>query len=308
VRDIKFPEGKVSETGAISSALHDNIPGLGVTFPLDDVRADVREAQSEQESATEIDVAPPKIIVMDHAAVLVLIDGDPVYVDAEGTSLRRVANTPFFIVQVNSSGELFLKGGDSWYHATAIEGPWTVTSEPPREAVTLSEQSAGKGENGEAAPSEAPQAPPRAAAPNAKRAEGPPEIVVSTVPAELIASDGPLKMSPVSGTGLLYASNTPARLFLEIATQQYYLLISGRWYFTKDLHGTWSSVAAESLPGDFSRIPPGSPVDGVLPSVPGTPPAKEAILDAEVPQVAQVDRHEAASTVEYDGRPQFAPI
>ncbi len=46
----------------------------------------------------------------------------------------------------------------------------------------------------------------------------------------------------------------------------------------------------------------------VLYAVPGTDVAKEAVLDAQLPQTATVDRKKAALTVEYDGEPKFETI
>ena len=135
-----------------------------------------------------------------------------------------------------------------------------------------------------------------------------PEIIVSTEPTELIATDGPMQLAPIQGTGLLYASNTPSRLFLEITTQKRFILISGRWYTALSMSGQWLNIASEKLPVDFKNIPPGSECDDVLASVAGTIPAKEAVYDAQIPQMAEVDRTITASQVEYDGNPQFEPI
>jgi len=135
-----------------------------------------------------------------------------------------------------------------------------------------------------------------------------PEIVISTEPTELIATDGPIQLVPIEGTGLLYASNTPSRLFLEIKTQRRFILISGRWYTALSITGPWVFIASDKLPEDFKNIPPGSECDDVLASVAGTIPAKEAIFDAQIPQMAEVDRSDATTQVEYDGDPQFDPI
>jgi hypothetical protein len=97
-------------------------------------------------------------------------------------------------------------------------------------------------------------------------------------------------------------------VFLEIKTQKYFLLISGRWFTAKSLAGAWTSIASDKLPDDFKKIPPGSVCDDVLADVAGTVPAKEAVFDAQIPQMAEVDRADATSQVEYDGDPQFEPI
>ena len=46
-----------------------------------------------------------------------------------------------------------------------------------------------------------------------------PRIVVSTEPADLIVADGEPKYTPISGTDLLYMSNTESDIIMEIASQ-----------------------------------------------------------------------------------------
>jgi hypothetical protein len=298
VRRIKFPKGMGTGASEISAALEDQMPFLDLTFSLDLLLESLETAQKERESARELDVTPPKIIVMNVPAVLVLIDGDPVLTDVEGTSLKRVINTPYFLVQEPSSGQFYLRGGAIWYRASNVAGPWRPMENPPKAAVDLSDQLISEDES---------EADSTASDVSSKTGKIP-EIVVSTVPAELIATDGPAQFSPVDGTGLLYVSNTSSRLFREIATQQYYVLLSGRWYRAKTLTGPWTYVASRRLPADFAKIPPGSPCDDVLSSVAGTTPAREAMLDAQIPQTAEVDRATATTDVQYDGDPEFEPI
>jgi hypothetical protein len=133
-------------------------------------------------------------------------------------------------------------------------------------------------------------------------------IVVSTSPAELIQSDGKPNWTPISGTDLSYVSNSPNDIFQNQGDGKYYVLISGRWYSSGSLTGGWHYVAANALPANFARIPEGSPKDNVLASVAGTEAAREAIMDAQIPQTAKVDRNSASTTVDYNGDPKFAPI
>jgi hypothetical protein len=55
-------------------------------------------------------------------------------------------------------------------------------------------------------------------------------LIVKTEPTELVVSDGPPTWTPVEGIELLYMENTDANAFLELTTQRYYVLLSGRWY------------------------------------------------------------------------------
>jgi hypothetical protein len=103
-------------------------------------------------------------------------------------------------------------------------------------------------------------------------------------------------------------TNTDNNIFLTIDKQMYYILVSGRWYNSAGLKGPWTYVAADKLPPDFARIPEGSEKDIVLASVAGTDAAKEAVMDAQIPQTASVDRKTATCTVKYDGDPKFVQI
>ncbi len=86
-------------------------------------------------------------------------------------------------------------------------------------------------------------------------------------------------------------------------------MTSGRWFRAKSLEGPWS-YAEGNLPKDFAMIPPNSPPARVLPSVPGTQEAEDAVLLAQIPTTAIVNRDQAEAKVKvsYDGQPQFKPI
>ena len=134
-------------------------------------------------------------------------------------------------------------------------------------------------------------------------------VFVSTTPTELLQTDGPAQYSPIEGTQLLYVTNSPNKVFLDLRTQNHYALISGRWYRTTTLaQGQWSYVPAASLPGDFAMIPAEHPTESVRAAVPGTPQAREAVIANTVPQVATVARSAAHLEITYDGNPVFQPI
>jgi hypothetical protein len=136
-----------------------------------------------------------------------------------------------------------------------------------------------------------------------------PELYVSTTPAELIQTEGQPSFAPIDGTGLLDVSNTEANLVLDPTQGQYYALLSGRWFRTKNLMtGHWDYIPHDQLPADFAKIPENHPKGAVLASVAGTPQAREATIDNSIPQTAQVDRKTANLTLDYDGQPQLKPI
>jgi hypothetical protein len=135
-----------------------------------------------------------------------------------------------------------------------------------------------------------------------------PALLVSTVPAELIQTEGAANLVPIEGTDLMQVQNSDNALFFYDSNQRYYVLLSGRWFNAKSPEGLWAFVPYRQLPKDFAKIPPTHPKANALVSVPGTPQANEAVIANSIPQTATVQRHEAKLELTYDGAPQFKPI
>jgi hypothetical protein len=96
--------------------------------------------------------------------------------------------------------------------------------------------------------------------------------------------------------------------FFHEPSREVYLLLSGRWFKAKSLHGPWTYVGGNELPPDFAKIPANTPQGMVLSSVPNTPQAELAVLSTSVPTTATVNRRETTTQVTYDGEPKFKPI
>jgi len=138
--------------------------------------------------------------------------------------------------------------------------------------------------------------------------EAPPVVYVSTTPAELVVTRGEPEYAPIAETNLLYLTNTDSDIFMDPKSQQYYVLLAGRWFKALSTNGPWTWVQGDQLPRDFSRIAADSPKGHVLASIPGTEQAREAVIENQIPQTATVKRSEAKLDVRYDGPPQFKPI
>ncbi len=82
---------------------------------------------------------------------------------------------------------------------------------------------------------------------------------------------------------------------------------SGRWFRANRLGGPWAA-ASDDLPEDFGKIPEEHSKASVLIAIPGTERAKEAVIEAQIPQKITVKRDETTARVEYQGEPQFAEI
>jgi len=296
-RDLKvvqtrFPEDIADLQNALADALVAESPGWNLDFSLDRLEADLQTVAAEQESLQELNTAPPDIVYRDHPALLVTLDGQPVLRAIEDSPYQAVINTPYPLIF--DGQRYFLNvARDVWYRAERATGPFRFEATPPAGIAALVQQSA------EDAAVEAPAEPVTAA--NA------PEIVVATRPSELIVTDGPAVFVPLVDD-LLVLQNSDDDVFMHVGSQQFYIVLAGRWYHAKSLDGPWSYRAANQLPPAFANIPRDSEQADALTHVAGTVEAQEAVLDAQVPQTAAVARGPADVEVTYDGEPDFRPV
>ena len=274
------------------------------TISLDQLEAALGTLAAEQKSSGEpLDNTPPTIISSEVPAILVYIDGEPAYRPVDGTALQRVINTRPLLLK-DAQGKHYLRVFDGWMVADAVSGPYArLTSSLPdlekaRKAAIQSRQVdllTGQSDAKDKVPSLA--KPPV------------PQIHIATAPTELIVTDGPAQWQPIQGTKLLYVTNTTGHIFKEVADQDSYLLISGRWFRASDMQGPWTFVPADKLPADFANIPDDSAKENVKASVAGTPQAREAAIAATIPQTSAVKKSQLKmSAPAFDGAPQLKAI
>ncbi len=239
---------------------------------------------------------PPRIVYVQSPTILVPIDGEPVLRDTAAPGLLRVVNTRALILQDQVANRYFLSVSGYWLEAPTLEDRWAEAQVRPMaldeaRRKALAEGSVDLLEDDEAV------------------GRGVPKVIVSTGPTELVQTDGPPQYAPVGRTELLFVTNSPNRLFLDLRTQTHYVLLAGRWYRTPSLaRGPWDYVPGADLPADFAMIPADHPTASVRAAVPGTGEAQESVIVNSVPQIATVKRSAARLEIAYDGAPEFRPI
>ena len=270
---------------------------------LERIEANLAITQADKRgNAVPLKNEPPTIYSRSTPALLLLIDGDPVLRPVEGSNLNRIVNTRNLIVQ--DAGAYYLPIAGRWFQSASATGAWTLAASAPA-GVQAVRDAIAKDENQTQIdlvldPGEDIQA--------LLEKGTAPEIIVSTVPAELIVTQGKPQMKPVTGTQLLYVVNTTGDILLDLKDQSYYVPLTGRWYRAKSLDGPWQFVAGNDLPKDFAKIPSDDPKSSVLATVPGTPAAQEAVIANSIPQTAEVSREEAKFEPKYDGEPRFDDV
>lgn len=295
VTDVRFPNNPDSaKVNKLKQIIEEDSKNWNLKISLDELAASLEEAEDAQALQDNINTKPPKIFYQSEPTMLVIIDGEPKMDDIEKSKLKRVVNTPFGIFYDGASKTYYLNGNGIWYEATELKGAWKQNNKLTGEMKALADELVKKG----SIPN-----------PDTVDLSFVPKVIVSTEPAELIQTNGKPDFETIKGTNLLYASNSESQIFMDVTSQKYYILVTGRWYTSGSLeNGPWTYVASDKLPADFAKIPVGTEKDVVLSSVAGTSQAEDAVKDAMIPQTASVDRKTATTTVTYDGDPKFSKV
>ena len=246
---------------------------------------------------------PPKILLSTRPAILVYVDGAPVYQPVKQTKLERAINTRVLLLR--QKNDHFMKVFDGWLTAEALEGPWKVLK---KESSDLKQALADAKASGQV--DFLPGGNPNDAVtlPSLKSGKVP-AIFVATTPSELVVTEGEPSYVPIPGTELEYVKNTTGNMFRHTADQKLYLLISGRWFRAAASDGPWEYVASDALPKDFAKIPDDSEKENVKAAVAGTPQAKEALIANAIPQTAEVKiQATKIDPPKFDGEVKLAPI
>jgi hypothetical protein len=285
-----------------AATLRQDFPNHARAISLDTLEAGlaIPPAASKPE---HLNNTPPKIIISTRPAVLISVDGPPAWRPVAGTQLERVINTRALLLK-DQSGHYYLHLFDGYLVASSITGTWRVASAPPAGA-DVAEKLADSGQVDllKGKPDATTHNPP------SLKTVITPEIFVATTPTELVTFTGQPEYASIPGTDLLYASNTSGDVFKLLTDQENYILISGRWYRSSSLSGSWQFVPANQLPKDFANIPDTSPKENVKASVPGTPQAAEALIANSIPQSTAVSRSAPMQAPpQTDGPMQLAPI
>ncbi len=274
--------------------LEEEIQSWNLVMSLDVLQASLSEVENLSQLSDQINNNPPKIYFRTTPSALVMIDGEPKFKADQTAGLEYVVNTAFFIVKDTKSSMYYINGGNFWYSSKSISEGWSTTTSVPENIKSFAEKNAQKNQEEE------------------KTADTPttaPDIIISTVPAELILVDGEIDYKPIDQTSLLYVANSENDIIMNITSQEHFILIAGRWYYSTSLKdGDWEFTDPEALPADFSKIPDNSEMADVRGSIPGTPEAQDALLEQSIPQTATIDRKEAKFEATYDGDPKFSKI
>jgi hypothetical protein len=293
ITDASFPDldkSKVQEiTMEIGSTLKDGVIGL------DRVLSGLDKSQIIPKNVDGVKADPPQIFFSKKPAILVNIDGAPIWSPIMGNDLQYAVNTNWDLFLHGPSKIYYLRNEQSWLRTSTLEGGWVPATLPD------SFKKLPNDENWKEV---------IVAVPGKKLSEDKaPQVFLTDKPSEMILLKGEPKYEKVDDTANLYwVSNTESDVFREGKTGSVYYLVTGRWFRAPDFTGPWS-FASLDLPEDFKKISMEHERSRVLASVPGTTQAAEAVLLAQVPETALINKKTVqAPQIVYQGDPKFEPI
>jgi hypothetical protein len=296
VTESSFPGMANDQLKAVVAEIVALVPRGTFVIGLDRILARLDKSQIIPKNVADIKADPPVIFYSTTTAVLMNVDGDPIWSPIKDNDLKFAVNTNWDLFQHTTTNAYYLRYNKSWFTASDVKGPWKPTTKLPDSFKTLPDDNGNWKDVKAAVPGQA------------LESAQTPKVFVSTAPSELILLRGAPNYQLVEGTRLLWVSNSEADLFRLGKSGPVYFLVSGRWFTAPDFTGPWT-FATQTLPEDFKKIPLSHPRSNVLASVPGTDQAAEAVLLAQVPQTATVNKKTVkAPEVDYDGQPQFQPI
>ena len=301
VTETSFPNAPNDQVKEIAGEIVKHGPQGENVIALDRVLARLDKSQIIPKNVADVKADPPPIFYSASDAILVNIDSDPIWSPIMGNDLKFAVNTNWDLFQYTTDNTYFLRYEKSWLKAADLKGPWQPAGKLPDSFKTLPGEKDKENDNWKEV---------RDALPGKSlNASQVPKVFVSTTPAEMILLRGPASYVTVGNTKLLWVNNTESDVFRMTRTGPVYFLTSGRWFSAPDFAGPWT-FATLSLPPEFKQIPLSHDRSRVLASVPGTDQAAEAVLLAQIPQIATVNKKQIkAPDVAYDGgMPQFQPI
>ncbi len=295
ITESNFPTLERDQLRPVIEEIQAAVPLNHRVISLDRVLANIDKSTIVPKNVEGVRADPPTIFFSKTPAILVNIDGNPIWSPIPGNELKTAVNTNWDLFSHAPTATYYLRNNDVWLKAANVDGPWSPAGTLPDSFAKLPADDNWKDV--------------RASLPGKRiTAAMTPRVFVSHVPAELMLLQGEPAYVPVPGAQpLSWISNTASDVFRMGSTGAVYFLVAGRWFSSPGFGGPWTFATPE-LPVAFRKIPVDHPRSSVLASVPGTDQAIEAVLLAEVPQTARVSKTLQAPEVVYQGVPEFKPI
>jgi hypothetical protein len=200
ITESNFPTLPKEQTRELVAEIDKTIPDDERFIALDRVLASIDRSQIIPKEVPGVKADPPVIFSSQTPAVLVNIDGDPIWSPIKENDLKYAVNTNWDLFQHVPTSTFYLRKEGIFLKASDVKGPWGPAGKLPESFAKLPADDNWKEV--------------KAALPgkniDAKQA---PRVFVSTMPAEMILIDGKPAYQQIVGTSLYWVSNTDSDVF-----------------------------------------------------------------------------------------------
>ena len=256
--ESNFPTLEKDQMQEVVAEIGGGIPQEERVIALDRVLASLDKSQIIPKNVEGVKADPPAIFYSTTPAVLVNLDGDPIWspIAEQRSEVRR--QHQLGSVPARPDKDVLPAQRQELAEGDRRQGP----VDAGRQAARRASRSCPADENWK----DVKAALPGKSLPEQVDAEGVRQHEARR--ADPAARRAELPRSSRART-LLWVSNTESDVFRMGKTGPVYYLVAGRWFSAPDFAGPWT-FATPTLPEDFKKIPLEHPRSRVLASVPGT--------------------------------------
>ena len=131
ITQSNFPGLQKDQIRDLLAEITESIPLQQRVLGLDRVLANLDTSRIVPRNAEGIKADPPTVFFSQTPAVLVNIDGDPIWSQIPGNDLRYAVNTNWDLFEHAPTKTLYLLATDTWLKATDVKGPWVYAGPLP---------------------------------------------------------------------------------------------------------------------------------------------------------------------------------
>src|SRR4030095_6847993 len=131
ITEASFPATPKDDVKAIVDEILASVPRDQRVISLDRVLAMVDSSQVIARNVEGVKADPPPVFFSQTPAVLINLDGPPIWSPIPGTDLRFAVNTNWDLFVSPEPQTYYLRVDKTWLTASALQGPWRQASKLP---------------------------------------------------------------------------------------------------------------------------------------------------------------------------------
>ena len=137
ITESNFPTLPKEQMREVVAEIDKAIPNEDRVIGLDRVLAMVDRSQIMPKNIDGVKADPPTIFFSKKPAVLVNLDGDPIWSPIKENDLKFAVNTNWDLFQHDPTKIYYLRNEQSWLQAQELKGPWVAAVKLPESFAKL---------------------------------------------------------------------------------------------------------------------------------------------------------------------------